>query len=49
MGVPIGTDEYNLARAMGQMKHRYLDWLTRCIAYMPEKQTGALIVMELLG
>lgn len=49
VGVPIGTDEYNVKRAMGRVTDRDSDWLARCIAYMPQKQAGALIVIELLG
>ena len=47
VGVPIGTDEDVLDRAMILVGGA--DRLARCLANMPDKQAAALIAIESLG
>ena len=49
VGVPIGTDEYVLDRAMEVVRDEGADRLARCLANMPDKQAAALIAIESLG
>ena len=49
VGVPIGTDEYVLDRAMEVVRDRRTDRLARCLANIPDKQVAALIAIESLG
>ena len=49
VGVPIGTDEYVLDRAMEVVRDGGADRLARCLAHMPDKQAAALIAIESLG
>ena len=49
VGVPIGTDEYVLDRAMEVVRDGGANHLTRCLASMPDKQAEALIAIEWLG
>ena len=49
VGIPIGTDEYVLERAMEVMRDGDADHLARCLANMPDKQAGAHIAIESLG
>ena len=49
VGVPIGTDEYVLDRAMEVVRDGGADRLARCLANMPDKQAAALIAIESLG
>ena len=49
VGVPIGTDEYVLERAMGVMKDGGADRLAPCLANMPGMQAAAPITINSLG
>ena len=49
VGVPIGTNEYVLDRAMEVVRHGGANRLARCLANMPDKQAAALIAIESLG
>ena len=49
VGVPIGTDEYVLDRAMEVVRDGGADHLARCLASMPDKQSVVLIAIESLG
>ena len=49
VGVPIGTDEYVLDRAMEVVRDGGADRLARCLANMPDKQAAALIAIEPSG
>ena len=49
VGVPIGTDEYVLDRAMEVVRDGGADRLARCLANMPDKQAAALIAIDPLG
>ena len=49
VGVPIGTDEYVLDRAMEVVRDEGTDRLVRCLANMPDKHAAALIAIESLG
>ena len=49
VGIPIGTDEYVLDRAMEVVRDRGADRLARCLANMPDKQAAALIAIEPSG
>ena len=48
VGVPIGTGEYVLERAMGVLKDGGVDRHARCLPRMPDKQVAALIAIESL-
>ena len=49
VGVPIGTDEFMLERAVEVVKDGGADRLARCLAKLPEKQASILIAIESLG
>ena len=49
MGVPIGTDECVLERALEVMSDGGVDRLACCLANMTDKQAAALIAIESLG
>ena len=49
VGVPIGTDEYVLDRAMEVVSDGEAERLARCLANMPDKQAATLIAIESLG
>ena len=49
VGVPIGTDEYVLDRAMEVVRDGGADRLARYLASMPDKQAAALIAIASLG
>ena len=42
VGIPIGTDEYVLDRAIEVVRDRGADRLARCLASIPDKQPAAL-------
>ena len=46
VGVPIGTDEDVLERAMEVVKDEGADRLARCLANMLDKQAAALTTIE---
>ena len=48
VGVPIGTDEYVLDRAVEVVRDGGADRLVRCLARMPDKQAATLIAIESL-
>lgn len=45
-GVPMGTDEYVLERAMGVTRDGGAKRLARCLADMPNKEAATLIAIE---
>ena len=49
VGVPIGTDEYVLGRALKVVRDVGAGRLACCLANMPDMQAAALIVIESLG
>ena len=49
VGVPIGTEEYVLGRAMEVVRDGGADHLASSLANMPDKQAAALITVESLG
>ena len=49
VGVPIGTDENVLERALGVGRDGGADRLAFCLANMPDKNAAALIAIEPLG
>ena len=49
VGVPIGTDEYVLERALEVVRDGGADRLERCLVIMPDEQAMALIAIESLG
>ena len=49
VGVPIGTDEYVLERALEVVRDGGAGRLARCFAYMPDKQAAALVATESSG
>ena len=49
VGVPIGTDEYVLDRAMVVVRDWGADRRARCLANMPDKQAVTVIAIESLG
>ena len=49
VGVPIGTVEYVLDRAIEVVRDGGADRPVRCLASMPDKPTAALIAIESLG
>lgn len=44
MGVPIGTVEYVLERALEVLRDGSTDRFGRCLASMPDKQAAAIII-----
>ena len=49
VGVPTGTDEYVLDRAIEVVRDGRADRLARCLDIMPDKQVAVLIATALLG
>lgn len=50
VGVPIGTDEYVLERAMrGGVNDGGADHLARCLANVLDKKAAALLATEAFG
>ena len=49
VGVPIGTDENVLERALEVVRDGGADYLARCLGNMPDKQTSAIIAIASLG
>ena len=49
MGVPIGTDEYVLGRALKVVRDVGAGRLACCLANMPNKQGAALVTIESLA
>ena len=49
VGVPIGTDEYELEQAIEVVKGGGADRLARCLDNIPDEQAAALIAIESLG
>ena len=49
VGVPIGTDEYVMERALELVRDGGANRHARCLASMPDKQAAALIAIESLG
>ena len=49
VGVPIGTGEYVIDRAMEVVKDGGAGRRSRCLAEIPDKQAAVLIVIESLG
>ena len=49
VGVPIGTDEYVLKRAVEVVRDEGADCLARCLSNVPDMQAAALIANESLG
>ena len=49
VGVPIGTGEYVLDRALEVVRDIGADRLARCLANIPDKQAAVLIAIESLG
>ena len=49
VGVPIGTDEYVLKRALEVVRDWGVERLVRFLANVPNKQAAALLAIETLG
>ena len=48
VGVPIGTDDYVLARAIEVVRDGGADHLARCFSNIPDKKAVALVTIESL-
>lgn len=49
LGVPIGTEEYVVERAVGVVRGGGVERLARCVADMEHKQAAALVAIKSVG